>query len=181
MRSDRTPEAWLSLGLAQLGERGPDALTVEALCARARKTRGSFYHHFADHAAFLDALMEHWRKEATAKLIAIADAEPDPNKRRRVLNQLTIGLNPRIETAIRRLVAIEPRLKTVLDHVDRQRIQYAAKLVRDVLGVSPKEAEERAWIEYACLVGLNWLEPSDPTLLPRLRRRFDSFAWRRQA
>jgi AcrR family transcriptional regulator len=45
------------------GEEGPAALTIERLTAAARRTRGSFYHRFADRDAFVRALMERWREQ----------------------------------------------------------------------------------------------------------------------
>ncbi len=30
-------------------------MTIEALCTAADRTRGSFYHHFQDHGAFVEA------------------------------------------------------------------------------------------------------------------------------
>lgn len=57
-----TKAGWIALGRAALAEAGPGALTVEALTARAGKTRGSFYHHFAAHGDFLAALARDWRE-----------------------------------------------------------------------------------------------------------------------
>lgn len=49
---------WLAIGRDALREGGPEALTIEALTRRAGKTRGSFYHHFPDHAGFARTLAE---------------------------------------------------------------------------------------------------------------------------
>lgn len=57
---------WLALGRVALAEGGPSALTIEALTARAKLTRGSFYHHFADRAAFVAALAGEWAEEVAA-------------------------------------------------------------------------------------------------------------------
>ncbi len=56
-------EDWLALGRAILATEGSSSLTIEALTARAGKTRGSFYHHFRDRAAFVAALAEAWARE----------------------------------------------------------------------------------------------------------------------
>ncbi len=53
-----TREALLQAGLAEFAERGIDAPSLDAICARAGFTRGAFYVHFRDRADFLVAVME---------------------------------------------------------------------------------------------------------------------------
>ena len=52
-----TREEWINHGLSALDASGPDALSLAALAARAGVTKGSFYHHFEDHDAFVAGLM----------------------------------------------------------------------------------------------------------------------------
>jgi len=53
-----TREALLQAGLAEIAERGIDAPSLDAICARAGYTRGAFYVHFRDREDFLVAAME---------------------------------------------------------------------------------------------------------------------------
>lgn len=53
-----TREALIRAGIELFAEEGLDAPSLDAICARARKTRGAFYVHFADRDAFLAAVME---------------------------------------------------------------------------------------------------------------------------
>jgi len=53
-----TREALIRAGIELFAEQGLDAPSLDAICARARKTRGAFYVHFADRDAFLAAVME---------------------------------------------------------------------------------------------------------------------------
>jgi len=53
-----TREALLEAGLAEIAERGIDAPSLDAICARAGYTRGAFYVHFRDREDFLVAVME---------------------------------------------------------------------------------------------------------------------------
>lgn len=53
-----TREALIRAGIELFAEQGLDAPSLDAICARADKTRGAFYVHFADRDAFLDAVME---------------------------------------------------------------------------------------------------------------------------
>ena len=47
---------WIQAGFAILADGGPNALRVDRLCERLGVTKGSFYWHFADLAAYRDAL-----------------------------------------------------------------------------------------------------------------------------
>ena len=62
---------WLDAGLDILRENGEDQLTIESLCARLGRTKGSYYHHFTDVAAYLDALLAHWADKQTAAPIVV--------------------------------------------------------------------------------------------------------------
>ena len=53
-----TREALIRAGIELFAEQGLDAPSLDAICARARKTRGAFYVHFADRDAFVAAVME---------------------------------------------------------------------------------------------------------------------------
>ncbi len=53
-----TRDALLRAGIELFAERGLDGPSLHDICARAGKTRGAFYVHFADRDAFLEAVME---------------------------------------------------------------------------------------------------------------------------
>lgn len=53
-----TREALIRAGIELFAAEGLDAPSLDAICARAGKTRGAFYVHFADRDAFLAAVME---------------------------------------------------------------------------------------------------------------------------
>jgi len=55
---EETREALLLAGLAEFAERGFDAPSLDAICARAGYTRGAFYVHFRDREEFVVAAME---------------------------------------------------------------------------------------------------------------------------
>jgi AcrR family transcriptional regulator len=163
--------AWLDLGLRLLAEHGPEALTIDRLCAAAGRTKGSYYHHFKDRDAFLDALMQRWRATATSALIEAASREKDAGRRGKRLDELTAALDHRVERGVRRLVAGEERLRPALEAVDAERIAYVAGIFRERLRITRQEALERAWIEHALFVGMEWLQPRPPDLAKRVRRR----------
>ena len=55
---EETREALIAAALAEFSERGLDAPSLDAICARAGFTRGAFYVHFRDREQLLEAVME---------------------------------------------------------------------------------------------------------------------------
>ncbi len=53
-----TRSALIEAGVAELGRSGLEA-SLDAICKRAKLTRGAFYVHFADREDFIVAVMEH--------------------------------------------------------------------------------------------------------------------------
>lgn len=53
-----TRDALIDAGIALFAKQGLDAPSLDAICARAKKTRGAFYVHFPDRDAFVAAVME---------------------------------------------------------------------------------------------------------------------------
>ena len=56
---------WLSAGLEALRKGGVGAVRVERLAVGVGVTKGSFYHHFRDRNALLEAVLEYWSREMT--------------------------------------------------------------------------------------------------------------------
>lgn len=161
-------EDWLALGLDQLGKAGPEGLTVQALCARAGRTRGSLYHHFDDHDALLDGIVEHWAALHTEALIHAVGPTGDT----RHLDALARNLDVDVEVGIRRLSQRFPRLKPSVAAVDGQRVAFLTQLHRPRLR---ERAEAIAQIEYAAFLGFQQLEPRpDDGALAALFEAFDS-------
>lgn len=153
-------QSWLDLGLAVLAADGAEALTIERLCAKAGRTKGSFYHHFpAGGDAFADALLAHWRQAHTERLIDRIEHLPGPRDRRAELDRLAAGLDGGLERAVRRWAGGDERARAALREVDRRRVAYLARVIRDVLRCDEREAEDLARIEYAAFVGLQQVFP----------------------
>ena len=144
-----TFQAWLQLGLEALAEDGPEALTVEALCARAKRTRGSFYHHFPSIEYFIEHMLEAWRKTHTEDLIKATAQRENLADRIGHLNELAIGLDPGIEQGVRRLA------------VDDIRVAYLAELYARSARFSAQDALTMAKVEYAAFVGMQVIYPGE--------------------
>lgn len=147
-----TQEDWLEAGLTLLRERGHDALTIDALCRALGRTKGSFYHHFADVSGFSQRLLEHWEKRSTEDIILAADTSRTPSERRARLYASVRTVESGVERALQAWALRDPVAREVRARVDARRIAYLAEL-RRAAGVKPKTAERIAQIEYAAFLG----------------------------
>lgn len=160
---------WLVLGLAQLSAHGPDGLRIEPLCAAADRTRGSFYHHFDDHDAFIAALLDHWREWNTDGVIEMVELEAEISGKRGRLNALAAGLDQQMEVAIRRFAAANPQAAEAVAEVDETRIAYLTRMNEDELTANKARARMLAEIEYAAFIGFQHLYPdADETRLTEI-------------
>ncbi|MFV0475883.1 MAG: helix-turn-helix domain-containing protein [Pikeienuella sp.] len=147
-----TKEAWLALGREALTEAGPDELTIDALTARAGKTRGSFYHHFRGHDDFLRALAAAWRREVEA-------GAPPPDAAALAL-----------ERGMRRLTRDSAAVAAELDAADATRLDQHRRAQADP--ESPVAADYAA-IARAVRRGLIADASTTPERLARLGRLTD--------
>src|SRR5690349_9457645 len=84
-RQRLTAQDWADAALTAIGEGGLAAVAVEPLAARLGATKGSFYWHFANRDALIEAALERWEEVGTEAVITEAEAEPDPTGRLRRL------------------------------------------------------------------------------------------------
>jgi AcrR family transcriptional regulator len=166
-------EDWLDLGARLLAEEGPGALTIERLTAAAKRTRGSFYHHFEDRDAFVRALMERWREQVIDIASKRYADDPSPKAWRKLIREGPFEIDFRFEREIRRLAASEPIVREVLKEVDRARIEGLACVISH-LRPEVDDPQSFAFIQYCAMIGGQWLldDINDPRL-PAIRETGD--------
>src|SRR5215469_10859491 len=73
-----TRDDWITAALAAIADGGLAAVAVEPLAARLGTTKGSFYWHFENRDALLQAALLQWEKETTTDVVAEITAAQDP-------------------------------------------------------------------------------------------------------
>ncbi|MGY0232003.1 TetR/AcrR family transcriptional regulator [Longispora urticae] len=146
-------EDWAQAALRAIGEGGLAAVAVEPLAARLGTTKGSFYWHFANREALIDAALARWENRHTEALIAGLEAEPDPAIRlRRLLDTvITTAAEDRIGTNLL-ATAEHPAVGPVLRRVTERRIGYVSQLFAE-LGFPAAEARRRGRMGVALYLG----------------------------
>src|SRR3954463_15454770 len=98
---------WLNQGLKTLAKSGSPALKAEPLAKAMGVSRGSFYWHFADIAAFHAAILKHWSEVATEQVIAGLEATPKDRTALAVLLRGVFSSRPALENAVRTWATVD--------------------------------------------------------------------------
>lgn len=159
---------WAALGLRQLRAEGPRGLALAAVCGAAGRTRGSFYHHFEDHDAFVLAVMAAWRDlNATAAQDAHA-GDDDAGGRQggdaaTVFARLTAQIDHELDRSARQIAQSRPEAAEIVRAVDALRVAALATLYRRLFDGDAAAADRVAAIDYAAYVGAQTLWPERET------------------
>jgi AcrR family transcriptional regulator len=168
-----TGDDWAKEALTVLAERGLGAVAVEPIALRLGATKGSFYWHFANRDALVEAALERWEREYTEMVIAGIEAEPDPRARlRRLFAQVVRGgTRDRVEVTL--LGSIDdPRVRPVLERVTERRVDYVTQILA-AAGLPAREARQRAVLAYTAYLGHVQLAHLAPATLPGDRDYLD--------
>ena len=157
-RASLTPSTWIDAATEVLVDQGIDHVRVDVLAGQLGVTRGSFYWHFKDREALLQAVLQAWRENATEQLTArLERAHDDPREQLR--DVLTLPFRgraavrgARIELAIRAWARRDQLARHAVDEADASRIAYIAQIFSS-LGFPIVEARSRAFLVYAYVVG----------------------------
>src|SRR5437660_5551983 len=76
-----TPDDWAEAALAAIARGGVDAVAVETVAAELGATKGSFYWHFKNRDALIQAALDLWEQRGTEAVIEEFEREPDPATR----------------------------------------------------------------------------------------------------
>lgn len=170
---------WLQAGYAIVAEEGLNALKLDRLCNRLDVTKGSFYWHFADMAAYRRALIESWaqlKDEDRSEIEQISDVEP----RERLSRMMASLVRPRqwsLERAMREWARSDETVATAVRAADRRTLKAVRQAFSD-FGFEPEDAELRAQVMFAAGVGLLHLSAPAPKKEELQREKFLDFLLR---
>jgi AcrR family transcriptional regulator len=151
-----TREDWLERGLTVLARLGPEHLKLDRLCAHLKVTKGSFYHHFAQREAYVEALMDHWRQRNTRSIIESVEAIESSHEQSFTLSQLVRSADTGPENAIRAWARYDDHVAKRLAAVDQERVDFLTQLIATRLR-DPDHAPLVAKLVYAHFVGVQQL------------------------
>jgi AcrR family transcriptional regulator len=150
-RTRLSAETWATAALEAIGEGGLAAVAVEPLAARLGATKGSFYWHFANRDALIEAALVLWEERFTAATIAGLAGEADPRARLRKLFASVIGRASRVELNLL-AAADHPLVSPFVERVVRRRLAYVVEQFAEI-GFDVREAAHRGVLAYTAYVG----------------------------
>ena len=143
---------WVDQGLKALASRGFTALKAEPLAKALRVSRGSFYWHFADIAAFHAAILARWHEVAAEQIIANVEAASKDEDPLALLLRRGFGERLMLERAVRTWASVDPAARAAVQAIDRRRLNYVEGLLVQS-GLSAELARARAQILYWAFLG----------------------------
>jgi len=162
-----TRDDWITAALGAIADGGLAAVGVEQLAVRLGATKGSFYWHFENRDALVEAAIRRWEKETTTDVaaeITAARDTPASQFRRLVATVIERAEQDRVGPALLASAA-HPAVAPALERVTAVRLNLIATVLRR-LGFSPAEARRRALLAYSAYLGHGQLAHSTPGVLP---------------
>ncbi|WP_461473115.1 TetR/AcrR family transcriptional regulator [Microbacterium sp. HJ5] len=166
-----TRDDWVDAAYESFSADGIGAVAVEPVARSLGATKGSFYWHFTDRRALVDAVLERWRDLETEQLIAqVEQIEPAGDRLGGLLEIIAHRTGQRSgERTLYAEATTEPA-RTAVAAVTERRVSYLASLLA-AAGVPADEARRRAVVVVSAVIGYQqlsssgWDAASDPRSL----------------
>lgn len=146
-------EAWVKAAANLIAREGVQAVAVEPLAQALGVTKGSFYWHFQNRDELIHATLEAWEQDQSADVVSRYGAIADPRRRLRVL--LFAAFEDVENGTFFAALAVssqDPRVQPFLQRATERRLAFGVEAFL-ALGLSEKEARERALLAYAAYAG----------------------------
>ena len=149
-------ELWLKQGLDLLSREGPAALSIDLLCKKTQKSKGSFYFQFKNRDQYCIELLEYYESQYPLEALPESQDTQERMKYRAHLREEAFKIPSRLEIAIRAWSLYDPIAKKFQDSLDKKRLAFSEKNYLRA-GYSPDEARLKAYKNYCTYIGLQQL------------------------
>lgn len=169
-----TVENWIEAGFELIATEGIRAVKIDRLCEQLGVTKGSFYWHFDDIAAYFRALAEAWgqaQREGREALQSLGELAPE-ERLVAMMRHLTSRRQWMLERAAREWARWDAGIAVQVAASDRWVSKEVQRAFLDA-GFPPDEAKVRARASFAAGVGFIHLARSAPR--PGDAREHDRF------
>jgi AcrR family transcriptional regulator len=165
-------EDWELAALEAIREGGLAAVAVESLARRLGVTKGSFYWHFANRSALLDAAIDRWEHHyGDPPAAMLPDASPRERLDAIVAKAVEVSQDDTVHARMVVEAAADPRVAAAVARITERRLEGLGALLR-AAGLPPAAARARATVLYSTFMGLQQLHRELPERLvaPSARR-----------
>src|SRR5574343_578105 len=158
-RTQLDPERWIDVAIDVLAKEGVTGLRIEVLAKRCGVTKGSFYWHFKDRQALLEAVLLRWQDGRIRDIEKTTSVSPGKERDQlhfaiEVYGAVRNRKGMAIELAVRDWARHDAHAARIVEAVDLYRLDCTRKLFV-AAGMSDAEAKSRSLLLYACVFGLS--------------------------
>lgn len=166
-RNNLSASDWTEAALDAMAAGGLEAVAVEPLARRLGVTKGSFYWHFPNREALIQAALALWERRETEEVIAKAEQRSDdPRERIHALFREIANIDPRSERLLLMLSAADhPVARDCVRRLSDRRCRYVYDCYR-ALGLADAEARNWASFAHCTFVGVLRMRHDNPHALP---------------
>ncbi len=147
-----TADSWTGAALEAIAEGGLAAVSVEGLARRLGATKGSFYWHFNNRDALIEATLAAWEASETVEVAKMLAPLTDAASRLRVLLRAALDDRPGAHVEAGLLTDSNvPIVRASLERATRARTAYLRQLFERIGVENPRD---RATTGFAIYLGL---------------------------
>ena len=161
-----TTRDWEKAALEVIAEQGVNDLAIHSLASRLGVTKGSFYWHYKNRQALLEATLALWERLDTENVIERVTKETCPRKRLIALfeNVVADRYDGKLYTAFS--ASTEQTIKDVVERVNQRRLKFLQECYRDH-GLATKVAKNMSLLAYSTYLGMIQLKTDAPDTVPK--------------
>lgn len=148
-------QRWIDEGMKVLAEEGIAAVRIDRIAAGVGLSKGSFFHHFANAAAYRSAILEEWKTRASGQL---RDA-PSANDLVELAGRIDHLLDIRLDAAVRAWASHDAEAAAAVQDVDRVRLRALEGAWRGIVA-DPQRARTAALLPHLLVIGATIARPT---------------------
>ena len=161
-------EDWTRAALSAIADKGTANVSVERLARELGATKGSFYWHFKDRTALIEAALQQWETDYTDRIIEGIEDIADPRERFRRLLASTFEDHPGVLIDANLLAAANDAVVgAALERVAYKRLTFVDRIFAEL---GAPGGSDRAILAFSGYIGLAQLRRMAPGLTPTGRR-----------
>lgn len=152
-RSRLSAEDWAEAALDTIQESGVQSIAIETLARRLGVTKGSFYWHFPNREALIEAALKRWEAADVRTFERSLSIIKDPHDKMRALFRRTRQeIRSHVLFCHLFMSVAHPKVAEVMQRVSERRIEFLRQGFVE-LGMSPGEALHRARLTFMSYLG----------------------------
>jgi AcrR family transcriptional regulator len=163
-------DEWIRAAATALGRGGVESVRVEALARQLGLTKGSFYWHFADRGALLDALLDAWEGGSRAALAAATQPATPEERVASFFRELPRPMNGVSDVEVHAWARHDRSVAERVSVIERERLVFLKEQLSQ-MGASLIDAHRRAEAGYLSVQA--WIERAART--PWMKSDYGAF------